>query len=345
MNYPKVSIIIVTFNSATYLNSCLKSVLNSSYPEKEIIIIDNNSTDETRIIVKKFGDKIKKYNTGKNLGYAGGNNFGIEKSSGKYLFLLNPDTLVEKGFLEPLVSEIEKNKKIAACQPLIRLMNNKKKINLTGKVTHYLGFDWVDNYLKEIPPEKREIYSFSGCGILLRRDLLDKIGVFDETYFMYYEDTDLSWRIRLVGYKIVFVPESIIFHDYKYIPQENYQSLKNKIYYNERNRLLTLLKNYSFRTLLIILPILIFIELSIIIFSFFNGWFRKKFLGYCSIINLRNEIFKKRRFIQKIRLLSDKQIITNFTDKLSFGMFNRSEVKILINPFLSIYWKLVKNLI
>ena len=225
MKTPLVSCIVLTHNSAAYIKKCLEALKNISYPSVEILVVDNNSTDSTLKILSKFSNSVTIFSRDVNDGYAGGHSFGIKKAKGYYLFLLNPDTIVTKNFLQPLVRKLQRNKMIAACQPIVYLMSSKKIINLTGKVTHFLGLDWLRDYQEVKARKSGEIISISGSGILLRKSALDQVGGFDHEYFMYYEDSDLSWRLRITGYSLWYCAESIIFHDYKFIPDEKYQSL------------------------------------------------------------------------------------------------------------------------
>lgn len=345
MNSPLVSIIIVTYNSSDIIKKCLDSVLKTTYQNKEIIIVDNNSSDDIDKILGEYKEKVKVLFEKQNLGYSGGNNLGIKNSKGEYVFLLNPDTEVTEGFLQPLVERMESDDKVAACQPLVYLLNNKNIINLTGKETNFLGFDWIRDYLKKDTPSGDEITSFSGCGAMLRKSVLLKTKVFDSNYFMYYEDSDLSWRLRLFGFKLIFVPNAVMYHDYKYIPVENYQTLKSKLFFNERNRLMTIYKNYNTKTIILLLPAIILLEFCMLIFSIFGGWFNEKLRGYVSIIKLRNELCQNRVFIQKNRLLSDKQVTSDFKGTLSAEIYDNWGVRLFVNPFLFCYWNVVKNLI
>src|SRR3989344_5443038 len=345
MKSPPVSVIIVTYNSKDYISQCLDSVLAISYKPVEIIIVDNNSTDVTRTILSKYKARVKLILSEKNLGYAEGKNLGINSSIGEYIFLLNPDTLVEKDFLEPLVYAMETDKQIAVCQPAVYLLQDPTKLNLTGKRTHFLGFDWIKDYNSSSLPPSGNITSFSGCGVLLKRKILKRTGLFDPEYFMYYEDSDLSWRLKLFGYKIEFVPTSKMYHDYKYIPVENYQPLKKKLFYNERNRLLTIFKNYSINTLLLILPSMIFMEIGLVLLSFSEGWVSEKLRSYFSIWQLLPHIQKERNSIQKMRVVSDKDIVRDYENEITFEKFNNIVMKILVNPVLSFYWYLVRRYI
>ena len=304
MKNPLVSIIIITHNSSGYIKGLLGSLSKISYKPVEIIIWDNDSTDNTRKLISLYkNQRIRLILSKKNLGFAEANNRAFKNAKGKFVLLLNPDTVVKSNFLEKLVERAENDKKIAAVQPLVYLMKNKNVINLTGKVTQFLGFDWIRDYKKREPCEAGEITSFSGSGVLIKREILRKIGFFDGHYFMYQEDTDLSWRMRLYGYKVYFEPGSVIYHDYKYIPKENYLSLKNKFKYYERNRLITVYKNYSTRSLALLLPALIIIEVLMLVFALLKGWFGEKILGYAYLYNNFGHFSKERYLIQQKRIV------------------------------------------
>ncbi len=347
MKLPLVSIILVTYNSEKYITNCLKAIFAISYPHFELIIVDNNSKDRSVKIIQEFQRKYKNKITcikeKNNLGYAKANNLAVNSSSGEFIFILNPDTIVSKNFLEPLISETT-SKEVAAVQPLVYLFD-KKTINLTGKITHYLGFDWLKDFNTNNISKKQRIYSLSGSGILIRKSDFDKSGGFDEFFFMYYEDTDLSWKFNLLNKKIIFSPESILFHDYKYLPDEKNQKLTQKLFYIERNRIITLLKNYSNKTLFLIFPVLIFMELGMILFAFYEGWGMLKIKTYGSILKNWHKIKEKRRFIQKQRIISDTEIMENFESTITFEKFSNPIIKNLVNPFLHLYFLVIKRLV
>lgn len=345
MKSPLISVIIVTYNSADYLSACLNSLFKAKYNNLEIIIVDNNSNDNTIKLIKSFNKKIIPIFSDKNLGYAEGNNLGIKSAKGEFVFLLNPDTLIDSNIFTFLLEPFLNDLKIVVSQPAVYLMKDNKRLNLTGKVTHFMGFDWVRDYGEYKAPKSGEIMSFSGCGIMIKKDILKETKAYDPNYFMYYEDSDLSWRLRLFGYKLIFIPKAIMYHDYKYIPLENYQPLKRKLFFNERNRIITIFKNYSTRTLFLLLPAIVLIEFCILIFSIFDGWFNEKLKGYLSIINKWQIIAQNREFVQKHRLLSDKQVTYDFMGTLDAKIYDNWGVKFFINPFLSCYWNIIKSLI
>lgn len=343
MKQPLVTIIIVTFNSAEYLEKCLNSIEKNKYLNFEIIVIDNGSSDETINILRQF-KKVKVFDAKENLGYAGANNLGMTKAEGNFVFFLNPDTLVDKNFLSAAMKPMIENENVAAVQPLVYLFD-KKTINLSGKVTHFLGYDWIRDYKAEKVAREGRIWSMSGSGVLVRRSTFEKVGGFDDFYFMYYEDTDLSWKFNLIGKKIVFTPRSILYHDYKYLPKEDYQPLVRKLFYIERNRLVTLLKNYSWRSLLIVLPALIITEFMILILALWQGWISTKLKTYFSILQNWSLIMEKRQKTQSLRTVNDKLISKHFQSALLFEKFKNPLVEFFVNPFLEFYWNFFKKLI
>lgn len=341
MKKPLVSIIIVVYNNADYLENCLLSIFKISYKEKEVIVIDNASTDKSSVIIAKFSKQLRLIKSKVNLGYAAANNLGMQKAQGEYLLVLNPDTEVSTDFLEPLVAVLKEKSTVAACQPAIYLLNDRSKLNLSGKETHYLGFDWIKDYQSTTVPKAGELISFSGCCVLLRKKVAENVGFFDPLYFMYYEDSDLSWKLRLLGYQLWFEPKSKIYHEYKLFPPESYLQAKRKMSLQERNRILTVLKNYSLKSLLILSPMFILIEVAMVIFATGTGWGAEKLKTYLEIFKNTHHIKEHRKQLQKMRKLSDAELTKKFASQLGFIFAQSSMVKYLLNPVLRVYWQVV----
>ncbi len=345
MKSPLVSCIVLTYNSEKYLKLCLTALQKISYKNVEILLVDNLSSDSTLSIAKKFSSKVKIIQNSQNNGYAGGHTLGIQKAKGKYIFLMNPDTTVSSDFLEPLVEKMESDGKVAACQPLVFLSDKSKRINLTGKVTHFLGFDWLRDYQRSDIPESGEILSFSGSGVLLRADAIKKVGGLDHNYFMYYEDSDLGWRLRMQSYILWYCADSIVFHDYKFVPDENYQAMDQKLFWAERNRLYTIFKNYETSTLIMLIPILLFMEFGLLVFFTAKGWLGIKLRSYSSLWSSRKELITSRTEVQKNRKLNDREVIKDFKSQIDFSLFKNPIVELVVNPILFIYWNLIWPLV
>lgn len=306
---PKVSIIIVNWNCKHLLKACLASVFNQTYKNYEVILVDNASTDGSVEYVKKEFPKTKIIVNEKNLGWAGGNNIGIEKASGELIVLLNPDTIVRKNWLEELVKAVMSNEKVgAACSQII----GAKKIG----TINVFGFCILTS---NVPEKIKPIFVPDGCSIIFKKKYLTP-PVFDSDYFMYNDEIYFGWRMRLRGYEVVYVPSSMLYHlgggcgekaENEKI-RKKIQKLKS--YYNDRNRILNLLIFYESTTLLKLLPLLI----PIFIFRVFSDPINKFKIILYLIRNVKT-IIEKRRKIQNERRVPDREILKYMTCKLIEG--------------------------
>ncbi len=342
---PLVSVIIVTYNSAQYIEACIRSVLKLTWKPIEIIVYDNNSLDATTSLLSAYSQSISIVKSAKNIGYAGGNNAAVHHARGEYILILNPDTVIDPDCIRPLVRAIEQDRLIAACQPAVYLMKAPHQLNLTGKLSHYLGFDWLRDYQSVKLPLGGEIQSLSGSCFLMRRNQFQKIGGFDELFFLYFEDTDLSWRLRQLGFKLMFVPTSKLYHDYKFVPESNTLTLSKKIFYYERNRHLLLLKNYSARTYCLLLPMIIFTELGMIAYCTMQGALAAKLRTYPEIIRCLSKIMQARSLHQKQKKMTDAALLQQLESKISFSLFDTAAIRIVLNPLSTLYHKLILRIV
>jgi GT2 family glycosyltransferase len=264
-----VFIVILNWNRYKDTISCLKTISNLSLQgvSLTVLVIDNASTDDSLKKISEFkaGFKFKIIKNRFNLGFAEGNNVGLRyalKNKADYILVLNNDTLLEKYLLEKLVSALEINKDVAVVSPKIYFAkgfefhkDNYKEKDL-GKVIWYAGgaIDWdnvmginigVDKVDKGQFEETKEIDFATGCCSLFRADVLKKVGLYDKNYFMYFEDVDLSLRIKKSGYKVLFEPKALLWHK---VAQSSGIGSNLNDYFISRNRLLFGYRYASFRT-------------------------------------------------------------------------------------------------
>lgn len=215
MKKPLVSILIVNFNSGSLLESCLKSIENGGYDKKEVIIVDNGSVDASlKNAIASCSLKLKIVRLNSNFGFAKGNNIGAIQCNGKYVVLLNNDTLVKAGWLDHLVDVINSDSGIGIVQPKL-MQVNKFLFDSTGDFIDCFGQTFRRGFGKKDVGQyecTEEIFSARGAALLIRRDLFISLKFLDDFLFNSYEDIDLSWRARLIGYKVVYVPQSIVYH-------------------------------------------------------------------------------------------------------------------------------------
>lgn len=217
---PKVFIIILNWNGWSDTLECLKSLNGVDYPNFEIILIDNGSKEKPPVIGdRQFSNlKINQIFNETNLGFSGGNNQGIKIALEKvadYVLLLNNDTIVANDFLDKLVNQIEKDKKIGIIGPQMLFYEAPKLIWFGGG-----KLNWLKNrgthkdYKMPIQTKEfvRKVDYITGCCLLVRREVIEKIGLMSEDYFLYYEDADWCLRAKKAGYKIIYVSGSKIWH-------------------------------------------------------------------------------------------------------------------------------------
>ena len=181
----------------------------------------------------------------------------------------------------------------------------------------------------------------SGAAVLYRAEALKKVGLFDERFFMYHEDIDLSWRIRLAGYAVELAPRSFVYHKYSFKGQTRKQWWQLE----ERNRWIVLLTLYKWRTLLLFTPVLLFMEAGVIAYSIAKGWFLYKLKSYGEVICLSRYIVQKRKKIAQSRCVSDKDILISMTGVFNFAEMRHPIIQYVANPLLSAYFKIAKRFV
>ncbi|MBD3360095.1 MAG: glycosyltransferase [Candidatus Buchananbacteria bacterium] len=345
---PKVAIIIVNYNGQEYLHDCLSSLLSLDYPQElyKIILVDNASSDNSVEFVKNNFPQVEIIVNQQNLGFAQGNNVAMAKALQRdfdYILLINQDTISQPDFLSKIIKVAEADEKIAAVQPRLMLHPQTDKVNSLGNAIHYLGFGYS---LGANQPLSGDLQSFeiayaSGAALLMKSEVLKQIGLFDPDFFMYHEDLDLGWRMRMAGYKIMVVPESVVYHKYEFS-----RSVK-KYYYMERNRYICILENYKWLSILLITPACLVMELGLFLFSLKSGFWQEKIRGYLYFLKPQSwqKIFQHRQEKKKYRQVKDKQVIKYFTGKITNQEIDNWLLDKIANPIFNLYWQIIKKLI
>lgn len=325
-----VSIIIVNWNGKENLRGCFQSLAKISYSPYEIILVDNGSNDGSVEMVKKLtklNKRIKLIGNKENLGFAKANNQGFKKAKGKYILLLNSDTKVAPDFLTKLIGVMEKDEKISVVQPKIIFMDSKRLqaggafLTNTGFLYHY-GYGKDPNNGKY--NHRMEIFSANGSCMLVKREVIEKVGLFDPDFFCYFEETDFCWRVWLAGYKIVYVPDSVIYHKGAQSAQRLPISFIQ--YHSFKNRLCTYLKNFSFKNLFrIFLPHLLLCEISALAYLVTGkpGYtFAIQRAIFWNIFNLGKTFKKRSKIQQRIRQVADDAFIPLLTKKVKLSYYS-----------------------
>lgn len=342
-----IGIVIPTYNNQADLAACLASIPAT---RAEIVVVDNASTDGTAEYVAREHPNVTLIRLTKNTGYVGGVNRGWQYLRAKnttYLFILTQDVVLEHNTLDLLVSALDNDATVAAAQPLLCYQNDHNRINSMGNRIHYLGFGYAegdgmtvtDPALQERLSCIHDIVYPSGGAVMLRSGVLREVGLFQDEFFMYHDDLDLGWRLRLAGHRSVLVPESRAYHRYEF-----HRSTTIKYEYGERNRLLVLIENYHWATLLLILPAWIVMEVGIVAFSLQKGWFRAKLRGYQYVVKRMAMILSVRHSHQTLRRRRERQVVRDFVGTIEYQQ-DPSILLSFANPFFDGYWKLIRRCI
>jgi GT2 family glycosyltransferase len=244
MESPGITILLVNWNGKTDTLACLDSLRHLTYPHYTVMVVDNGSTDGSQEAIASAYREVRLIETGENLGFGGANNVGILESlrcGADAVLLLNSDTVVAPDFIEPLVNTLFSDPKIGAVNPKIYYHSQPEVIWSAGGMIHpgtavatQRHVDEQDNGQADAPAD---IDYAVGCAVMVRRDAIEKAGLLDESFFMYYEEAEWCRRMRESGYRIVYVPESKLWHK---VSATMEHAPERMLYYFCRNRLLYL---------------------------------------------------------------------------------------------------------
>jgi GT2 family glycosyltransferase len=237
----RVSVIIVNYNGAHLLPDCLEGLEAQTRPADEVIVVDNHSTDDSISILKGQYPWVRVVRSGENLGFSGGNNLGIWESTGEVVVLLNNDTLPSPGFIESIVKPLERDEDISAVSGVLTFTSSPEIVATSGVEVfdNGLALDRDIGALWCGLPSEQPVFGPTGGAAAFRRAILSQTDLFPEPYFLYLEDVDLAWRLRLQGFRSVSRKSAWALHVYSASSVEG-SALKD--YYLARNRAWTLIR-------------------------------------------------------------------------------------------------------
>ena len=245
--YPLVSIVTVNYNQSAATCEMLASLYTSGYPNMEVFVVDNASSSDTPEIIKERFPQITLIQSKKNLGFAGGNNLAIRQAKGKFIYLINNDTIIPENHIQLLINALTSSPKIGVVCPKIKLYDDPDIIMFAGFTplssftvrNKIIGFAEKDCGQHDQPGQSAYAH---GAAMMLKREVIETTGLMDERYFLYYEEVDWSARIQKEGYSIWYIPDTYVLH------KESLSTGKNSVlksYYMNRNRTLFILCNFT----------------------------------------------------------------------------------------------------
>jgi len=340
---PLVSIIILNYNAGNLLLDCVSSIMKSSYINFEIILVDNISEDNSHIQCKEKFPTIKLIKNSENLGYCEGNNVGLRAANGKFIVVLNPDTIVEPCWLEELLKAYQHNGK-GLYQPKFLATTDHSMLLSTGNMIQIFGFGFSrskgDMDKKQFEKFEKIDYA-SGTCLFTSKEVLDKIGLFDPFLFAFHDDLELCWRAAINKINSFYVPKSIVYHP---IEGTSFKWSPMKFKLMERNRKYCLLTLYDRQTFFKMFPSLLLVDIAIFFFYLSKGLIKMKILADIEILKNFKTINKKYAKNQKIKNVLDKEIIVNLKNEVNVPSWVvNSKINQLFNGFLNVLSKITRS--
>ena len=346
---PRIAVILLNYGdyAQRYLEPCYESLRRQTYPAErfQVFVVSNGVTAHSRSLIARVAPEARVFENAENIGWSGGNNRAIRVAleEGFDLFvMLNLDTVVEPDWLNELVESAVDQPETQIFQSKI-MLDGTNRINSLGNRVQYLGYGYCLGYGQEDGhvPRKLAMDFASGASMLVKREVFEKVGLFREEYFMYYDDLEFCWRARIAGFRVGLVEASVCFHKY------DFTSRLGMLYYLQRNRLLTLLTLERLGTIVVTAPCLIVSEVIVSLYFIARGWGRTtwKLLRYFLRWKTWRSIAARRQEIRALRTTKDTEIVGRFAADVMFAEVDSPAMRYLCNPLLRIYWAVAKRFI
>ncbi len=338
MTEPKVSAVVLAWKSEPWLPRAVDALLDSKGVDVEVVLVDNGCTnDDVSILSGKPG--VTLVTPGENLGFAGGCNIGAQAATGDYIALVNSDCVVEPGTLARLV-EVVSRPGVGVVVGSVRLSEDPSLINAGANPIHVLGLSWSGRFGEaETRTEPFDTLGGTGACLLTTTAHWRRLGGFDDAYFAYHEDAELSVRTWRLGERVVCVPDAVAVHRYEF-SRNAY-----KFYLIERNRLMFLATVWSGRALLLLAPPLAALELAMLALGLKQGWAKEKVRGWSWLWRHRRHIRARRRALTAERTVPNRQWMAMLTPTLEPAAMELPAGTGVLNTVMRAYWSLVRRLV
>jgi GT2 family glycosyltransferase len=327
-----ITAIVVSFGDPAASRRAIESLVDQSLAPAEVVVIDNAAKAAVLDVgpTSTNASNIRILRPGENLGYTRAANLAAREATGEWLFFLNPDAVASKDCLMRLLEAVDRaDVAVVGAQVLL----TDGRVNAGDNPINIAGISWSGGYgrPREYGPA-RDTAAVSGAALMVRRDAFLGIGGLCPHFFMYVDDADLAWRLRLAGRRVRYCPAAVVVHDYEF------EKGTHKWFYLERNRAWALLSNLELRTLALLAPVLLMAELIILARAVSEGWLAEKGQAWRSLIGQAPELIRWRRRVQSTRYVSDYRVLELFSAGIDTRLINiNTWLQGWVNGFLRTY--------
>ncbi len=340
--HPSLSVLIVAWGSRAELARTLPALLAELGPSDELIVVDNDSPDDSAAVVAELAPRAKLVRMGRNVGFSGGCNAGAAEASGELLVVLNPDAAPRSGWGEAIRRPWLEGRGWAAWQALVAEAGGTE-INSAGNPVHFTGIVWAGGHGEPIataPEGPAEVPVLSGACLAIPLATWRRLGGFAERFFMYHEDVDLSIRLRLLGGTVGIEPAAVVEHDYEFGASPGH-----KWRWLERNRLAFLVRAYPAPLLLLLAPALLATELALLAVAARGGWADQKLAANGEALRWLPRLLRERRAIQRGRTVGAAEFASWLTPDLGSPFIADIARSGPARLALRAYWRAVRALL
>lgn len=289
-----MTVVVVVYGEEPWLERSIEAILGSVDVEVELVLVENGGS-ESVIADAESDARVRVVRPGHNTGFAVGCNLGVAAGTAPMVALVNPDAIVEPDALR-LLCATASEPGIGLATASIRLADRPDRLNCAGNLVTVTGISWADHFGAPADhfPERFDVVGASGAGLAIRRSLWDELGGFNEWFFAYWEDTELSIRAIQRGWRVVYEPGAVIVHRYAFSRNPS------KFFLLERNRSVTALTCFSKRHLLAIAPLSLAIEAGLVLMAIRQHWLEEKMRAWRWLWTHRRDIATRRREVQAV---------------------------------------------
>jgi GT2 family glycosyltransferase len=333
---PRVTAVVLAFGAEPWFEKAVHALLGSTGARVDVVVVDNGCTDRA-VEALRGVPGVTVVGDGTNLGFAGGCNRGASVATGDYLAFVNGDLVVEANAIARLVA-VASDPEVGIAAGSVRLGDEPELLNSAGNEIHFLGFSWVGGFREPASTATaRDTAGAMGALVLVRREVWDQLGGFVDEYFAFHEDAELSWRAWQRGLRVRYVPDAIGLHRYEFGREHR------KMYLAERNRLIFVLTCWSTRTLVVLAPAFLAVEVAVVAAAVAGGWLRDKLDGWRWILTHRAWVRARRREVQAARSVSDRQLAPLLASRLDARNYPMPAALRPFDELLAAYWRVARR--